>query len=281
MWFQSLPPCQAAVPCGDGTHTIRWAAGRLMLPSHPDTESERVLAALGADKPACVGIAEAWGRHTADLSVLATVTRGEADPVTVGWDTVTAAARPSGWYAYAPHAKVASHRRRPRPGQPFQAEVEQERCRQLDLLTLCALGPAFQLRLAGQVAAAHADGFADADRPAIAAALAARLGPVAERWMGVDPDRVCVTLNDGAGWGSLTLTGADADRWLDAALPPGWLAAVWACGLALVASHLVVAVPRPGWPDAQVLALPAPGAEPVPLDVHDSAGDGDIPCWEI
>jgi hypothetical protein len=53
----------------------------------------------------------------------------------------------------------------------------------------------------------------------------------------------------------------------------------------------VVAVDRAGWPDARVLALPAPGAEPVLLDVHarpaPAAGPGegnaagDRPHWEV
>jgi len=62
-----------------------------------------------------------------------------------------------------------------------------------------------------------------------------------------------------------------------------------------------VAVDRAGWPDAQVLALPAPGADPVLLDVHARGGPpggpagagpagqgaagesaaGDGPHWEI
>jgi hypothetical protein len=59
----------------------------------------------------------------------------------------------------------------------------------------------------------------------------------------------------------------------------GWLASVWACGLALVGDHLVVAVEEPGWPRARVLALREPGAPPVSLDVT-GTDDGAIPRWQ-
>jgi len=59
------------VPCGQSRHIVRWEAGTLRLPSHPDAEAELVLAALGGEKARCVELAEAWGRHAEDLSVLA------------------------------------------------------------------------------------------------------------------------------------------------------------------------------------------------------------------
>jgi hypothetical protein len=58
------------VPCGQGRHSVRWEAGELRLASHADPGAELVLAALGGDKARCVEIAEAWQRHTADLTVL-------------------------------------------------------------------------------------------------------------------------------------------------------------------------------------------------------------------
>jgi hypothetical protein len=59
----------------------------------------------------------------------------------------------------------------------------------------------------------------------------------------------------------------------------GWLASVWACGLALVSDHLVVAVEEAGWPRARVLALREPGAPLVVLDVM-GTDDGAIPHWQ-
>ena len=102
---------------------------------------------------------------------------------------------------------------------------------------------------------------------------------MAEEWLRIDPDQVVVSLHHGSGWGSAELTGRGEDRRLRVSLPIGWLASVWACGLARVGRHLVVAVEQPGWPQARVLGLRAPGAQPEPLDVH--ASPGDVPHWEI
>jgi hypothetical protein len=158
--------------------------------------------------------------------------------------------------------------------------------RRNDMLSLLALGYGFSVRLAGQVAAAHA-GPADATaRSALVAAITGRLALVAEQWLGIDPDQVVVSLHDGPGWGRTELTGQAGGRRLLVSLPPSWLARVWACGLALTGRHLVVAVDRAGWPDARVQALRAPGAEPVLLDVHARPDDGrdgtaDTPHWEV
>src|SRR6516164_9711178 len=92
-WYSCLPSCAAQVPCGQGRHEVRWEAGALMLPEHPDAEGEQVLAALGGEKAGCVELAEIWQRHTADLSVLAIGPRGPADEITVSWEDVDQAAQ--------------------------------------------------------------------------------------------------------------------------------------------------------------------------------------------
>lgn len=295
------------MPCGPGEHILRWEDGQLRLPSHPDAEAELVLAALGGEKAGCVRLTEVWSRHTDDLTVLEIGPRGSADRITVGWaDVPTGTEQGShpGWIAMSglPVAPPPPPIRFPIPPghgpqqfrQAMQAELQQARQHTADQLSLLALGTAFQLRLAGHVAAAHAERLTVANRPALTAALQGRLAPVAADWIGIEPDQVVVSLHeyggggaagrrDGGGWGSVRLAGLGADRRLRVALPARWLASVWACGLALVAGHLVVAVTRPGWPDAQVLALPAPGAEPVLLDVHGaggSGGAGDTAHWE-
>ena len=165
--------------------------------------------------------------------------------------------------------------------------------RRNDILSLLALGHGFQVRLIGQVAATHAvrlgGRLADPEyaggervRPALIAAITGRLALVAETWLGIDPDQVVVSLHHGAGWGSAELTGRGEERRLRVALPAGWLASVWACGLAQVGRYLVVGVERPGWPRARVLGLRSPGAEPEPLDVHASASSpGNVPHWEV
>jgi len=306
-WFACLPPCDAYVPCGDGRHVVRWEAGALRLLSHPDPEGELVLAALGGDKARCVEVAQAWGRHAADLSVLAIGPRGPADEIALSWDDVDAAAQvgargpgPSGPPRVAPmrlaspsiptSARVQAQRQR------MEQEMARTTQRRNDMLSLLALGYGFQVRLIGQVAEAHAsppDDQLARVRPPLVAAISARVALAAEEWIGIDPDQVVVSLHRGPGWGSVELTGQGGQRRLQVSLPAGWLGRVWAAGLALAGRHLVVAVRRGGWPDARVLALRGPGTEPVPLDVHGSApgpvsggldvrsGPADAPHWEI
>jgi hypothetical protein len=295
-WFTCLPSCETQVPCGTGRHIVRWEAGSLRLLSHSDVEGELVLAALGGDKARCVEVAQAWDRHTDDLSVLAIGPRGPADQIAIGWDDVLEAE--SGTVVY--HGSYVSTRSTPmrlasQPGPTLaragarRRQVQEEQLksqrRRNDVLSLLALGYGFQVRLIGQVAAAHAargGGEHVHSGPALVAAITGRLAPVAEEWLGIDPDQVEVSLHAGRSWGSSELTGYGADRRLRISLPAGWLASVWACGLARVGRHLIVAVEQPGWPSARVLGLRAPGAKPEPLDVHaDPDGPGDVPHWDI
>jgi hypothetical protein len=300
-WYSCLPSCETRVPCGQGRHIVRWDAGQLRLPEHSDAEAELVLAALGGEKAGCVVLAEAWGRHASDLSVLAVGPRGPADKIVVSWEDVEAAAQagqPGGGPAMSRLRRPPLRRPGPPPGPPgapggqsgrqqqIQAELERAVERNKDLLSLLALGYDFSVRLAGQVAAAHADPADAGARPAMVAAITARLALVAEQWLGIDPDQVVVSLQDGPGWGRTELTGRGAERRLRVSLPPSWLARVWASGLARTAGHLVVAVDRGGWPDARVLAVRAPGREPVLLDVHARPHEGrdgadDAPHWEV
>lgn len=317
-WYLSLPPAGTAVPCGNGSHTVRWEAGRLSLPWHPDAEAELVLGALGGDKPACMTLFEKWSRHTDDLAVLAAGPRSLADQVTVtrdqierqrahwpavvpggvpsraapaGSTTSFAVTRPAAPGAQRIVTARASVLRRPAAmvagrmggGEDF-LKLAQER---FEVLELLALGPAFQFRLSGAVAAAWASASRAGDRetraPALAAALTGRFAPAAAQWLGIDPDEVTVTLHEGPGWGILAAAG-DGAR-LRASLPMSWLSDVWACGLAVVGGHLVIAIDKPGYPRARVLALRAPGAGPVTLDVKaaDPAPDaaGALPRWSI
>jgi hypothetical protein len=297
-WYSCLPSCETEVPCGQGRHLVRWDAGQLQLLAHPDAEAELVLAALGGEKAGCVVLAEAWGRHTSDLSVLGVVQRGPADKIVVSWEDVEAAAQAGQPGGAAGLRRPSLRRPASAAGLPtappglsgrqreLQEETERAVERNKDLLSLLALGYDFSVRLAGQVAAAHADPAVAGARPAMVAAITARLALVAEQWLGIDPDQVVVSLQDGPGWGRTELTGRGAERRLRVSLPPSWLARVWASGLARTAGHLVVAVDRGGWPDARVLAVRAPGREPVLLDVHARPHEGrdgadDAPHWEV
>ena len=224
-WYDSLPAADTQVPCGSGSHTVRWEAGQLTLPSHPDAEAELVLAALGGDKPACVAVAETWATHTADLGVLATGPRCVADRVSVSREEIEqqrtglppSLSQGLGDLGGAVQGSVqAGNPARPgqRPGTALasgMAETLHRQQQRLELLELLALGAALQFRLSGAVCAAWA-GPDRADerashRPELAAALTGRFAPAAEEWLGIDPDAVTVTPHEGPGWGSVELTG--------------------------------------------------------------------------
>lgn len=163
-----------------------------------------------------------------------------------------------------------------RGGGPRGMRPNPERVRQGELAMLFSLGAPFQLRLSAAVAAAYSDGRPGRDRaaarPALTAALAGRLAPVLSAWTGIEPGRVEATVHEGDGWGTLTAAGDSGRRTVAAALPAAWLASVWAPGLALVDGHLVLAVREAAWPDAEVLALAEPGAEPTVLSVASRSG---------
>lgn len=161
------------------------------------------------------------------------------------------------------------------PGTPGQPERDAER--RAGLLSLLALGGELQFRLSATVAAAWADGGSRAGdaatrRPALVAALAGRVAPAAAAWLGTEPALVDVVPHEGPDWGRLQATGTGSERKVSVALPVGWLASVWAAGLAVTAGHLIVAVTEAGWPDATVLGVPEPGADPVILKLR--AADG-------
>jgi hypothetical protein len=156
-------------------------------------------------------------------------------------------------------------------------EAERAAARRAELLSLLALGAEFQFRLSAAVAAAWADGGSRAGdratgRPALVAALTGRLAPAAQSWLGIDPGQVEVAVHEDAGWGRLALSGSGSSRRLRAALPVGWLASVWAPGLAVADGHLVVEIKEAAWPEATVLGVPEPGADPVILEVRAEGG---------
>ena len=154
-----------------------------------------------------------------------------------------------------------------------QGQPERDAERRAGLLSLLALGSEFQFRLSATVAAAWAEGGSRAGdagsrRPALVAALAGRVAPAAAAWLRTDPDLVDVAPHEGPGWGRLQASGTGSERRLSVALPVGWLASVWAAGIAVTAGHLIVAVTQAAWPDATVLGLPEPGADAVILKVR-------------
>ncbi len=158
------------------------------------------------------------------------------------------------------------------------ADIDQAR---IELIRLLALGAPFQFRLSASVAHAwSADGEhasrAERARPALTAALAGRLAPAAAQWLDIDPDEVDAIIHDATGWGEITHAKTGGKARLQARLPVGWLAEVWAPGFAVVASHLVVAVLDADWPQASVLALRSSGQDPVELSIRQDQGHWNV-----
>jgi hypothetical protein len=310
-WWALLPPIQTSVSCGEHTHQLRWSEGALTALDHPDAEGELVLAALGGDRAWCMDLVESWGTVSDDLEVLAVGPRSAADKLTLDSGEVAqvlggvwhprnrgavgtfAQLAPRATLPMMLRAQLRRHRRpmqgsmlfygsqsshRIRATRQTQGQPERDADRRLRLLSVLALGSEFQFRLCATVAAAWADGGsragdAAARRPALVAALTGRLAPAAAAWLGTNPDLVDVVPHEGPGWGRLEVSGTVGEQRLGATLPVGWLASVWAAGLAVVAGHLVVAVTEAAWPDATVLGVPQPGADPVTLRVRNVDGN--------
>ena len=276
-WWAGLPPVTARVSCGSDRHRLRWENGQLIAVDHRDAESELVLAALGGEMSDCIKLVRTWGNHSDDLDVLATGPRSARDRLTMPkpGEMLT---RGQGWASFSqPMVTVGSStvstrstgggfatttRTAVRAGQRDPATAQL-----LELLELFGLGTGFQFRLMATVAANLADR-AGSHRPALTAALSGRLAPEAASWLGLRPGTIDVTSYDGEGWGELAL----ADGRLRAALPVGWLASVWAPGLAVTGLRLVTEVVSGTWPVLQVRAIRHPGTEPAPARVIRRAG---------
>ena len=300
-WWAAFGPVETRVGCGPGQHTVLWADGMLHAVDHPDAEGELVLAALGGEATPCLDLVSIWNRHSDDLIVLALAPRSADDLLTITTaeiDEVAARRRPAGSrmahiarvgqghfpgggnfvtgraWGSVPQGRVMIG------GVPAHLVQEGDQGRH-ELLRLLALSTPLQLRLSGAVAHAwsrwgpQADR-ADRARPALTAALAGRVGPAAARWLGIDLPQIEASLHSGPGWGAIELDSSADDVRLKVALPVSWLAWVWAPGLAVVDGHLVVSVQHAAWPSAQVLAMSAPGQDPVDLSVRHDSGSWSV-----
>lgn len=281
-WWQGLPAVEATVACGSQGHVIRWADGALAVPGHPDAEAELVLRALGGGSAVCLTVARLWERHTGDLDALVLGPRGPADRVQLSWEDIGWPGPPAGVRPFGPAGP-----RSPWRWHGFRGTLDPAGERRLELLALLGLGPAFQLRLAGAVAATWSEAGAAQRRaqgPVLAAALSGRLAIAAGEWLGLEPGRVRAVPHEGPGWGSVATASSGHRPGPRVSLPLSWLARVWACGLAVVGGHLVVAVLAARWPRARVLALPEPGAEPVVLHLlaaPDAGEPGTGSRWRV
>jgi hypothetical protein len=118
-WWAAFGPAQTRISCGTGQHLMRWADGRLQAADHPDAEGELVLAALGGDATPCLDLADVWGKHSDDLTVLAVGPRSAADKLTFSSETVEGIARtrtaPSGSSSGSTGIGLIAHRLGARP----------------------------------------------------------------------------------------------------------------------------------------------------------------------
>jgi hypothetical protein len=279
-WWAAFGPAETTISCGDGKHRLRWAEGTMQPVDHPDAEGELVLAVLGGDTTPCLDLTRAWSAASDDLGALAIGPRSATDTLTIKPADPDEFAFPGrlvrGWGGAQPTAVLLHGRRRlpswARASAAWHGGQEDETAR-AGLLRLLSLGPPFQFRLSGAVAHAwsadgqHAAGNERA-RPALTAALSSRFAAAAAQWLGIDPERVEVSVHHGPGWGDIDSAGMAGARRLRASLPVSWLARVWAPGLALIGGHLVVSTQRAEWPNARVLAIRAPGDAPIELGVR-------------
>ena len=234
-WWHGVSPAVARVSCSGREHELRWAAGELLAPSHPDLAGEQILSALAGQGCACLDALDAWAGHADDLRVLVLASRGPGDPVAIRPDDPGS----TGWTGLTGRAAAARMQQRRRAvaavmggGAPASREREDA------LATLLGLGGRMQARLTATVAAAWRerllDGAAPADaaaakraRPALHAALYGRVVATLRAWTGQPDLRVALTMIPETGRPALA---HDGDG-VAAELPFGWISDVWARGL--------------------------------------------------
>jgi hypothetical protein len=275
-WWADVSPVEVEVPCGAGRHTLRWEAGRLLTPAHPDPDGEAVLAALGGDEPECLRLRRAWESHAGDSRLLVLGSRHPGDELNLRLDDVlelrSVPAIPRGGpYGRAARARFAigSTPMRPaspgRPGGPPRlarwvpltagpASAAAVRPPWLDdaqweahveLLSLLALDARLQRRLQAHVAAHLLELPDRSARAALEAATIGRLRPVLERWRPAARARAAVGETPGVDPDGLVTVRRD------------WLVAVWCRYLSLVDGFLVLDVHRSVPGRAEVTAAPA------------------------
>lgn len=253
-WWAGLAAAETRLDCGGQPHRLRWSAGQLTTPDHTeDLEGEQILSALGGQSYPCLDVLDLWAGHAADLRVLILASRGPADPL-AAW-----APPQSGWTGYT--ARGGSAGRRGRPAGSFAMLTHGQPDDPDDgLPRLIGLGGLLPDRLAATVIATWAGrlrvpagaGAADAGdvaaaRPALHAALYGRAVTALRSWAGRRDLAVTLTMIPEDQPPRLA---RDGDG-IAAELPFGWLADVWARGLATCWGRFcLAAAPQPsgdGW----------------------------------
>ena len=217
-WFAGLPDATARIHCGSETHVVRWHAGRLETPAHPDIdlEAERALAALAGESCRCAELLDTWERHSADPRVLVLGPRAQDSRLALE------------------HQQMARARRRPAPSLAGAGVTAEER-----IQAVLDLDGALPHRFVATAAAELADRTED---PALAATLQAALyGRVLaslHRWTGRTPELELVMA---AGEPSLA---RDLDENFSARLPYSWFTEVWARRLDVVDGQFTLGTRR-------------------------------------
>lgn len=216
-WWTGIAPAQATVRCGGHRHALRWEDGALAALDHGDPTDEATLAALAGEPVPCLEILRAWTRRRADPRVLTLASRGPGDTLDIDRDELTP----------------------PFGGDGRGAEAE--------LLGLLALGGGVPERLQATAAATWArrlrTGHARLQDtlPQLHAALYGRALATLRTWLGEPGLAIELTMADASGGRPLVRSGDG----IAVTLPFGWLAEVWARGLAVVFGRLCVAAHTP------------------------------------
>ena len=276
-WWRGVPPAVAQVSCDGREHQLRWAAGELRAPGHPDLESEKILRALAGENYACLDVLEAWEVHADDLRVLVLASRGPADPVAVRPDEP----RPTAWTGSTGRAGAARMlRRRVGCDRGAGRRGPASREREDTLAVLLSLGGPMQTRLTATVAAAWRERLRDgtapagaataladtsvpagtaaieAARPALHAALYGRVVATLRAWTGRPDLRVALTM---IGESDRPALAPDGDG-IAVELPFGWISDVWARGLGTCWDRFVLAATPAG--DGWALSAVSPDLGP-------------------
>lgn len=276
-WWSWLLPVEVPLECGGELHHLRWEDGSLAALDHEDPEGERALGALGAERPACIEILDAWARHADDLGVLTLSSRGMADPVQVEVEdqmpgrgmnrirpargvtsaTPAAARGGSGWTAFAP---LGAHpmMQGPSPG-PFEG-----------ITKLMALGGAMSQRLVATVIAAWSDRVAAGDEaveghvPTLTAALYGRVTSSVRSWLSDAALEVELEMIPASESPSINLEGQLAT----VRLPFLWLSEIWVRDLSVVLNWFVLRTISSDQGELQLLAISPNFSEVRPITIR-------------
>jgi len=260
-WWQDFPPVEVAVECSGTRHRLRWDAGVLGAPDHADPEGERVLAAIGGARCACIDFLDRWARLADDLRVLTLASRGPGDQVGPSDEyeqlkqAFTSGGMPGAARAFP---RRLPRRRAPQPGArhlfrsvapastaSYSSSVafttggprrELDSLPGADYLEILSLDADLWVRLVETVLGTWAERVDDGDtavqraRAALVAALYGRVTASLRDWTGDESLNVSVDMIDPNASPALVRT-SDG---LHAQLPFRWLSDVWARQWAVV-----------------------------------------------